>query len=132
MEDIRYKIAASITTGAPMATQRTANAAKNSAEAGPQFRDLLKERISENSRIEFSKHAIKRVADHGIDLTEEALARLNNGVRIAKEKNLDDTLILIDGTAFIVSTKNNTVITAANGAEGPGSVFTNIEGTVII
>ena len=44
---------------------------------------------------------------------------------------MDDTLILVDSTAFIVSVKNGTVITTLGG-DLRGSAITNINGTVIV
>ena len=66
-----------------------------------------------------------------IELTENSLERLYEGVRIAREKGMDDTLILVDSTAIIVSVKNGTVITTLGG-DLRGSEITNINGTVIV
>ena len=60
------------------------------------------------------------------------LEKLSQGVELARDKGLDDALILMDGSAFIVSAKNSTVITALNGRELNGKVITNIDGTVIL
>ena len=40
--------------------------------------------------------------------------------------------MLVDRLAFIVNTKNNTVITAMDQTETNDSIFTNIDGAVII
>ena len=58
--------------------------------------------------------------------------RLKSYYPIASEKGLDDTLILVDKSAYIVSVKNNTVITTVSNEELVGNCFTNIEGTVIV
>lgn len=129
MDDIRLKLAQSISTGAPAA----GHTAQKSADAGQSsFQSILQDTIDKNSAVTFSKHAVKRAADHGIELTQDNLQRLNEGVRIANDRNLEDALILVGTTAFLVNAKNNTVITALNGNESKGNVFTNIEGTVII
>ena len=65
-------------------------------------------------------------------ITADELNRLNEGVRLASEKNLDDTLILVGEKAFVVSVKNNTVITTVNNNSIQGNVFTNINGAVIV
>lgn len=75
---------------------------------------------------------MNRVMERNIDLSDENIERLNEGVKLAGEKGLDDTLILLDNAAFIVSVKNNTVITTVNKEEMTGNVFTNIDGTVVI
>jgi flagellar operon protein len=101
-------------------------------EQGRSFSEILAERIKANSNINFSKHAIERVAQRNVDLNEAHMERLNEGVRLASQKGLGETLILIDQTAFIVNAKNNTVITTVSGNDLKGNVFSNIDGTVII
>lgn len=128
--DIR-RINSALTTGItqPIPAQVT----QTQESGGPSFSELLQEKLNAaSSEINFSRHAVNRAAERSIDLSEENLARLSEGVRLAGEKGLDDTLILMDSTAFIVSVRNNTVITAVGSDELTGNVFTNIEGTVII
>lgn len=101
-------------------------------ESAPSFRELLQREIDSKGGVEFSKHAAQRIEQRSIVMTEESLHRLNEGVKIAQQKGLDDTLILIDKTAFIVSAQNNRVITTVSENDITGNVFTNIDGTVII
>ena len=68
----------------------------------------------------------------GIEISRTGMERLEEGLRMAREKGLNDTLILMDGSAFIVSAQNGTVITAMPSQELNGRVFTNIDGTVIL
>lgn len=96
------------------------------------FEDILQNQIQKNSSIEFSKHAFERMVSRNIEVSSEKLARLDQGVRLAQDKGLNDTLILIDSTAFIVNIKNNKVITMVNEEGLKGNVFTNIDGTVIV
>lgn len=99
----------------------------------PSFAELLAQCAAKNGEgVTFSKHAASRVEQRSIELDEMQLDRLNEGVRIAQQKGLDDTLILIDRVAFIVSARNNRVITTVAEQELTGNVFTNIDGTVII
>jgi flagellar operon protein len=101
-------------------------------EPSVSFADVLRNTIEKNSEVNFSNHAIKRAVDHNMDITDDELSRLNEGVRLASEKNLDDTLILVGEKAFVVSVKNNTVITTVNNNSIQGNVFTNINGAVIV
>ncbi len=96
------------------------------------FQSVLQQEFKKSQQISFSKHAAERVETRGIELSENHLGRLNEGVRLAEQKGLDDTLILMDKTAFVVSVRNKTVITAVNGNDLTGNVFTNIDGTVIV
>ncbi len=131
MDDIRFSIYSPVVTGTPAVTGTQKPSGKVDPDA-PSFQDVLAETISKNSGISFSKHAVKRAADHNLDLNEENLSRLNEGVKIASEKNLEEPLILVGSTAFLVNIPNNTVITAVDSSDMKGNVFTNIDGTVII
>jgi flagellar operon protein len=95
------------------------------------FSQALQNRESSSS-VSFSKHAAARMQERSINLTMDGMERLNKGVELARNKGLDDTLILMDKNAFVVSAQNKTVITAVDGNELTGNVFTNIDGTVVI
>ena len=118
----------------PMMSGKTIYVPPNQSKVnGPQksFQDILQSNIQKD-QLTFSSHAVARVAQREMDFSEQELERLNKGLAMAKEKGLNETLILVDKNAFIVSAKNNTVITTVNNNELTGNVFTNIEGTVII
>ena len=118
----------------PMMSGKTIYVPPNQSKVNePQksFQDILQSNI-QKSQLTFSSHAVARVAQREMDFSEQELERLNKGLAMAKEKGLNETLILVDKNAFIVSAKNNTVITTVNNNELTGNVFTNIEGTVII
>ncbi|HOV40212.1 MAG TPA: TIGR02530 family flagellar biosynthesis protein [Oscillospiraceae bacterium] len=107
----------------------------NSAQNSP-FAKTLKEQLEKqtvlNSKVEFSKHALDRVAERNIDLTENnTLERLDKAVEAAQQKGANDALVLIDSTAFLVSVKNNKVITTVSADDLQGNVFTNIDSAVI-
>ena len=96
------------------------------------FKELLEQRLKEESQVSFSKHAMERVVERGVDVSSEKLDRLNEGVRMAEEKGLREPLILLGTTAFVVNVKNNKVVTVVNEDSLKGTVFTNIDGTVMI
>lgn len=97
------------------------------------FQEILKNKqAAADSQLKFSKHAASRLTDRQIDLTPEQMERLENGTRKASEKGINESLVLIDQLAFIVSVKNNTVITAMDSKEASDNVFTNIDGAVIM
>lgn len=121
-----------ITTGTPSIHQAQAKDKSNTQQVTEaSFQELLKSKIA-SSNLEFSKHAVMRVAERNISLSESNMARLNEGAKLAQEKGLKNPLILVDKTAFIVNVKNNTVITTVSGNDLKGNVFTNIDGTVIV
>ena len=121
------RLTAPITTGIP----QTTTASVNDSLYTSNFDQVLKQQLS-SSGLNFSKHAVNRVVERNIDVGDNNMERLNAGVEIAREKGLDDTLILVDKSAYIVSVKNNTVITTVSNEELVGNCFTNIEGTVIV
>ena len=82
--------------------------------------------------LRFSKHAALRLEDRNISLSDEQMARLNDGARKASEKGIKESLVIVDSLAFIVNVPNNTVVTALARTESDDSVFTNIDGAVII
>ena len=93
---------------------------------------LTAESAPENGRIRFSKHASERLTDRNIELSDGQLKRLTEGTHKAGEKGINDSLVIMDELAFIVNVKNNTVITAMDSSEADESVFTNIDGAVIV
>lgn len=119
-------------TGAPQVRSTPEQPSGAQGSDAPSFQQVLQERIRQNSNLAFSKHAVNRVMERGIDISPSNMQRLNEGMRLAAEKGLEDTLILVDRTAFIVNVKNATVITTMDGDSLQGNVFTNIDGTVII
>ena len=132
MDDIRLGFYTPIVTGKPQVPQTAKTEDSSDGSQQQSFSEILTETIKKSSEVNFSKHAVKRAAEHNIDLNDENLSRLNEGVKIASEKNLEEPLILVGNTAFLVNIRNNTVITAVDSNNMKGNVFTNIDGTVII
>jgi flagellar operon protein len=81
--------------------------------------------------LQFSRHALARVQRRGIELDPSTLGRLSQGVQRAAGKGSRDSLVLVDGTAFVVSVANRTVITAVGSEHMKDNVFTNIDSAVI-
>jgi flagellar operon protein len=127
--------------GAPGAPPRGPHAPEGSPR-GPAFADVLRARTEQ---VQFSKHALQRVERRGIQLEGEILERLHAGVDRAAAKGSRDSVVFLDGTAFVVSVQNRTVVTAVDtehmqrpeaagstGHAGDGiHVFTNIDSAVI-
>ena len=97
------------------------------APGQPSFADTLQKA----SGLQFSKHALDRVQRRGIELDGSTLQRLSEGVNRAAGKGSRDSLVLVDGTAFVVSVSNHTVITAVGSEHMKDNVFTNIDSAVI-
>lgn len=96
------------------------------------FGQVLEQRLESDAGLKFSAHAQARLQSRNIELTAEDLLRLREGVAQAASKGARESLLLKDGVAFVVSVKNNTVITAVDAASMKGNVFTNIDSAVIV
>jgi len=102
---------------------------------GLSFQEILSKQATTaktETEIKFSKHAASRLADRNIELTDNQLERLNEGMQRAGAKGINESLVIVDQLAFIVNIPNNTVITAMDQTETNENVFTNIDGAVII
>lgn len=94
-------------------------------------KDLFEKVLREKQEsVIFSKHANLRLENRNIKLSDIQMQRLNSGVDQAREKKINESLIMVDNMSFIVNIKNNTVITALNNEDNQ-KVFTNIDGAVI-
>lgn len=104
------------------------NPVDNRTEEGLSFQDILRQK----SNVKFSKHAVGRLLERNISLTDNQLERLNDGTRKAEQKGIKDSLVIVDELAFIVNVPNKTVVTAMDSTETTENVFTNINGAVIM
>ncbi|MGH2913378.1 MAG: TIGR02530 family flagellar biosynthesis protein, partial [Solirubrobacteraceae bacterium] len=111
--------------------QRSGAAGAAPPAAGPSFSEVLAQRSSAAQAPSFSRHAAERVQRRGIDLSPATLQRLSGGVSRAAAKGSRDAVVFVDGTAFVVSVPNNTVITAVGSEHMREHVFTNIDSAVI-
>jgi flagellar operon protein len=111
------------TVGAPAPAQPPTSGAH-----GPSFVDVLRQRAV---GVEFSKHAVQRLERRGIAMDPPTLQRLDEGVSRAATKGARDAVVFVDGTAFVCSVQNRTVITAVDRDHMRDHVFTNIDSAVI-
>ena len=126
---IQRRMRMPVVTGVPTSPEAVRS---SQPQTGTSFREVLEQEAQKTTELSFSRHAAVRVAERGIEISRTGMERLEEGLRMAREKGLNDTLILMDGSAFIVSAQNGTVITAMPGQELNGREFTNIDGTVIL
>ena len=96
------------------------------------FQEVLNNKVEQAGQLKFTKHANERLDSRDITISEEQMTRLQNGARRASEKGIKESLVLVDSLAFIVNTRQNTVITAMDQAETNENIYTNIDGAVII
>ncbi len=96
------------------------------------FQQILSKKIDTDSKIMFSKHASMRLDNRDIKFSPEQMNRIENGVQKAKEKGINDSLVLVDNIALVVNVKNKMVITAIDNEQQKENIFTNIDGAVIV
>jgi flagellar operon protein len=95
---------------------------------GPAFASVLRSRAV---GVQFSNHAVQRLERRGIAVEPGTLQRLDEAVGRAAGKGARDAVVFVDGTAFVVSVRNKTVITAVDRDHMRDHVFTNIDSAVI-
>jgi flagellar operon protein len=101
------------------------NAAPDGA-AGTTFADLLQD------RLKVSGHAKTRMESRNINLSQDDWNRVLGGVQRASDKGANESLVMVDNVALVVSVKNRTVITAVDKDNLKDNVFTNIDSAVIV
>ncbi len=98
---------------------------------GPSFSDVLAGQTAGADAPNFSKHAIERLARRGVEIDSQTIGRLTEGIQRAADKGARNSVVFVDGTAYVASVQNNTVITAVTPEAMNSHVFTNIDSAVI-
>lgn len=104
------------------------------AAASGGFGAVLQQELerSQTRQVAFSKHALSRAEERGIEVTPTLLERLSDSVERAEAKGATNILALDQSLAFIVNVPNGRVITALSEEEMKESIFTNIDGAVFL
>ncbi len=115
----------------PTTPPQKQGSAATTAAAGPTFADVLAGQTNGATAPTFSKHALERLSSRGVSVDASTLGRLSNGIQRAAEKGSRNSVVFVDGTAYVASVHNNTVITAVTPEAMKSQVFTNIDSAVI-
>lgn len=105
---------------------------KTTGTEADSFQSVLEKASTKTDGLRFSKHASERLAQRDISLSSEQTGRLSDGLKKAEEKDIKNSLMLMDSLAFIVNVPSQTVITAMDSDESKEKAFTNIDGAVIV
>jgi len=92
----------------------------------------FKQVLSDVENVTISKHAKQRLTERNIQVDEEKWSHMAKKMTEAKQKGVTDAVVLLDDVTFVVSTKNNTIITAMNQDETENQIFTNINGMIVL
>lgn len=122
-------VAAAVPGTPPPDTSRTSGEPPTAATAGTSFDEVLAA-VGE-SRLVFSKHALRRIQQRELHFDRSRVERLEQAVERAAAKGSRDSLVLLDEIAVVVSVRNQTVVTAVDGSRGGEQVFTNVDSVVI-
>jgi len=89
-------------------------------------------KCSDRPGISLSTHARARLEQAGRGLDVPDMERLARAVSAAGEKGARESLVLMDGLAFVVNVPSRTVITAVGSSRLKEGIFTNIDSAVIL
>ncbi|ASF39468.1 flagellar protein [Halobacillus halophilus] len=104
------------------------NKTKTKTKTDTSFQKVL----NDTQTLKISKHAEKRLKQRNIEIEENKWNEISNKMAEAKSKGVTDSLVITNQAAFVVSTKNNTVVTALGREEAASQIFTNINGTIVL
>ena len=112
--------------------QQAPSAAKAPSSSG--FGTLLQQewKNSQASSIAFSKHAMTRAQERGIEVTPTLMDQLSNSVERAQAKGATNILAFDATRAFIINVPHGRVITTMSQEEMEENIFTNIDGAVLL
>lgn len=94
--------------------------------------ELEKQKLLDTQEVAFSKHAISRAEERGIEITPSLIDQLKGSMMRAQAKGATNILALDMEKAFIINVPNAKVITAITQDEMKDCVFTNIDGAVFL
>ncbi|MDD3223488.1 MAG: flagellar biosynthesis protein [Clostridium sp.] len=96
------------------------------------FQNLLNTEMTKDNGFVISGHAASRLKSRNINLNENDMKAINDGINKAEEKGAKDSVILYKNLTFIASIKNRTIITAVDKENSKQNVFTNVDSVVML
>ncbi|ATP39356.1 flagellar protein [Solibacillus sp. R5-41] len=114
----------------PPLQSSAANLKTNTNTSKQSFVEHLNQASIEELKI--SKHASERINERNIAISASEWQEITEKVFEARDKGVNQPLVLMEQAALIVSAKNGTVITALDRSEARQQLFTNIDGTIVL
>lgn len=121
----------------PVSAAGSLGAAQRAQKPKQSFGALLQQQLQQaqpepQQPLNFSKHALTRVEERGIELTPELMEKLAGSVGKASEKGAVNILALGGEQAFIINVPHSRVITTISQDEMKEKIFTNIDAAVLL
>lgn len=106
---------------------------KNITQEQLAFGQILANQLQEsNQSLRFSKHAVARADQRGMEVTPELTGRLQQAVETARGKGAREVAVIGSEGVFIINIKNSVVVTSISNQELKDNIITNIDSAVII
>ncbi|MBZ4682597.1 MAG: hypothetical protein PWP46_624 [Fusobacteriaceae bacterium] len=91
------------------------------------------ENVLENEKkLKFSAHAQKRIESRKMEIKEDELKKVQEGVKKLREKGCRDSVVIAKNRAYVISVKNNTVVTIVDEPNLKDNLFTNIDSLALV
>lgn len=92
----------------------------------------LTESPATSGTVLFSRHAEARMASRGITLDDQDVTDLSCAIDALARRGAKESLLLLENHAFIVGIPERKIITAMTRREAVGTIFTQIDSTVVV
>lgn len=115
-------------------TQPQQTNVKTTCSKSGSFNAVLQNKMAKSNvrGVAFSKHAIARAEERGIEVNQKLVDQLADSVEKAQAKGATNILAFDENRAFIINVPNSRVITTMSQEEMKDNIFTNIDGAVIL
>ena len=111
--------------------QQIPDAGKRTAAGG--FAMALQAELTRAGQdVQFSKHAMSRAEERGIQVDDALMGQLADSVERAQAKGATNILAFDATRAFIINVPHGRVITTMSQEEMEENIFTNIDGAVLL
>ena len=116
-----------IPAGGATELTRQQNKLNIGSSSSSKFSEIFEQELT---KVKFSGHAQSRIVSRDIEINTADMLRLETAVDRAAEKGANESLVIMDDKAFIVSVPNKTVITMINRNQMDENIVTNIDSAV--